>query len=921
MRYHIVSYNRKEVSVMQRVIGIDFGTSTTYMNVKRYNGNKPIEDCFSYMPVVFNYGESSGFVTSIVRENADGTFDFGEKASEQLEGAHIYTETKMLLESPDEAKRAEARRITQAFFKFLYETYAQQAANLGSADDTEETIISYPVKWQPETAQFMLDAARDAGFRNVRGMDEATAAVATVLCHNASSNLLYAGKPGYLMLVDMGAGTTDLVVCRYQADTDGGIKVELVTSWPQNAEEPTFGGREIDAVLEKYVEDYLTKALNPILAPQAHVLAATPGQAKMWKERNVSVSLAANKQVNTCAYIGTYKSMGMLTGDFPAFGRQEFEVMASGGLHDYVRLLEGCLADTAAKDPAFEGMGLDLVILTGGHSAWYFAREIVDGTMEGYLEHPALEMIRGQKNRVANLPNPQTTVSLGLVYSKMPFQLQKAEPKAAPVNTGAQEAPAAESMEWLADLGETLDMVIGNKTLEIVREAVRNDPDFCEHNKRADTAMVEATRAITAWSDDEEILYLNDGHTDNTIGLALTTKGIYRISGPSGKESVTFMNWKEFTDSQRGQVNCYRFQEREMRFSVYNAAQGMARLHSELRGEPWVGYEKNVRYRWDFRRMIPVVQSFIGADQDLNGRNRISRYASSREVWRKVGRHDDYEIFYVADFGKDYKSKAIICSNGLYVNYYQGSMIEYTFGPRNGHIPWGTFLNEDLRSSEFMRKITAQDFGTSSSLLMLQDILRRMAEPGEPAQAAAAPQQQPQSEKPETANAAPQPGMFVEAAEYDTSRCPKCGTPIPNSLSKCPLCGRPRLRELTIPYKLGMVSWYAGETKLGIAKATGSMTILNDRIEYKKNFGNTAAALTPYSAIYSLVKNNMDPKEIFWLRDVAAVKESTYGLNIPSIVVTMRSGQVYTFATALNTQVNQDAVQGAVALIRKLAGC
>ena len=29
---------------MQRVIGIDFGTSTTYMNVKRYNGDKPVED-------------------------------------------------------------------------------------------------------------------------------------------------------------------------------------------------------------------------------------------------------------------------------------------------------------------------------------------------------------------------------------------------------------------------------------------------------------------------------------------------------------------------------------------------------------------------------------------------------------------------------------------------------------------------------------------------------------------------------------------------------------------------------------------------------------------------------------------------------------------------------------------------------------
>lgn len=411
---------------MQRVIGIDYGTSTTYMNVKRYNGGQPVEDKFSYMPVVFNYGESSGFVSSIARENADGTFDFGEKAAEPLEGATVYTEIKMRLESPDESKRTEARRITREFFKFLYATYTQQASSFGSPDDTEETVISYPVKWRKETAEFMLDAARSAGFRNVRGMDEATAAVSTVFCQSSDGkSLIYADKPGYLMLIDMGAGTTDLVICKYAARTGGGIDVELVTNWPQSADEPTFGGREIDAVLEKYVEEYLAKSLNPALAPQAHIIAAAPGQAKMWKERNVSASLAANKPVNTCAYIGTYRTMGMLTGDFPSFDRKGFEETAAQGLRDYVRLLEGCLAEAAKKDEAFADAGVDLVILTGGHSAWYFAREIIDGTMEGWLDHPALTAVRENKYRVVSLPNPQTTVSLGLIYSKLSFKLEK----------------------------------------------------------------------------------------------------------------------------------------------------------------------------------------------------------------------------------------------------------------------------------------------------------------------------------------------------------------------------------------------------------------------------------------------------------------------------------------------------------------
>lgn len=87
--------------------------------------------------------------------------------------------------------------------------------------------------------------------------------------------------------------------------------------------------------------------------------------------------------------------------------------------------MEGCLAEAAKKDEAFADAGVDLVILTGGHSAWYFAREIIDGTMEGWLDHPALTAVPGEQIRVVSLPNPQTTVSLGLVYSKLSFKLEK----------------------------------------------------------------------------------------------------------------------------------------------------------------------------------------------------------------------------------------------------------------------------------------------------------------------------------------------------------------------------------------------------------------------------------------------------------------------------------------------------------------
>ena len=512
---------------MQKVIGIDFGTSTTYMNVKRYNGTEPDGDKFSYMPVVFNYGESSGFVATVVRENADGSFDFGEKASEPLEGSSTHAEIKMRLESSNEAERADARRITKKFFQFLHETYVQQSGNLGSGDDEEETVVSYPVKWREDTAQFMLEAAREAGFRNVRGTDEAEAAVATVLCQSSGGKgLIYRDKPGYLLLIDMGAGTTDLVVCKYRA-ADTGIAIELVTSWPQSADEPTFGGREVDAVLSRHVEEYLAKALSPALHQLAHDMANAPGSAKKWKELTVSTELAAGRRVTTCGYLDAIRSM--LNSPFPAFGREEFENFAGNGLRDYVRLLKGCLAESARRDAVFAANGLDLVILTGGHSAWYFAKEILTGAMEGWLDHPALARVRENPSRVVSLPNPQTTVSLGLVYSKLPYKLERQAPPAENADTNGK----AEGVPEDADASY----------VEMARTFLAGRP--------CDPQMLRFARARLHIPDGEKILYA-EGRTRGNADpgtYAIAESGIY-LQGPFG--AGHHLSWPEFVHAEWG---------------------------------------------------------------------------------------------------------------------------------------------------------------------------------------------------------------------------------------------------------------------------------------------------------------------------------------------------------------------------------
>ena len=745
---------------MYRVIGIDFGTSTTYMNVKRYNGNQPDGDRFSYIPVMFNYGESSGYVATIVRENADGSFDFGEKAAEPLAGSRIYSEIKMRLESDNETERAEAMRITKEFFRFLYATYLQQAANLGSEDDEVETVVSYPVKWQADTSRFMLEAAQEAGFQNVRGMDEAEAAVAAVLCQNSNGKgLIYADKPGYLLLIDMGAGTTDLVVCKYRI-SDGGLAIELVTSWPQNSDEPTFGGREIDAMLSQYVEGYLSQALAPALHQLAHDMANAPGSAKKWKELTVSKQLSANNPVTTCGYLDGIRSM--LSTHFPAFGRAEFEDFAGSGLRDYVRLLEGCLEESCHQDAQFSEVGLDLVILTGGHSAWYFAKEILTGAMAGWLEHPALTRVRENPNRVIGLPNPQTTVSLGLVYSKLPYKLEKPAPQNTPLEKPSLQKTGAE--EFTIEAAKTEDSATdeppkgtpyttqihqthrktnaADRTQAIVRHIIATAPDLKKTNQAENRSLTECLRKSFGIAADDEILYADDyDNGAGQTGAVLTATGIYmRRAGSFQKFTKEYMTWPLFQNSHRegaslfGTSSIYSYYHNGLAsawFSSEHIMRGMDKLYYTLRGETHApalaGSASHGRYRWD-DSLLPLVEQFIQEDPIITRSTELSHYHNWTENTKKWSLRGNPDVYFIRGIGGEGDSIAAITSNGLEIRLWN-FWSDYS-GPT---ILWSEFLNTVLEDrSGTIGKHVWETFQLGESLCSLQQILRETSVASEP---------------------------------------------------------------------------------------------------------------------------------------------------------------------------------------------
>ncbi len=694
---------------MLRVIGIDFGTSTTYMNVKRYRGSEPAEDKFSYMPVVFNYGESSGYVASIVRENADGSFDFGEKASEELEGSRIYTEVKMRLESDDETERREARRITREFFRYLYETYKQQSANLGSPDDSEETVVSYPVKWCRETADFMLEAAGAAGFKNVRGMDEATAAVSTVMCQSSGeTGLMYSYKSGHLLLIDMGAGTTDLVVCRYMPSGNS-VNLVPITNWPRSSDEPTFGGREIDAVLERYVENYITNsAANPMIATMAHDLAAKKGEAKKWKELNVSVNLRKGERVNSCGYISAFRKM--LSRDFPSFDRADFEKLIESGLNDYAALIKGCLDDAAKQDKSFKSV--DLVILTGGHSAWYFAKEMLSGG-DHCIAHPALSYVQEDKNRIIGLTNPQSTVSLGLIYSKLPLNMAKS-----PVREEAKKGPEkkTETKTEKPPIKEQPTRHTGDFVAKISDGFIISDRGYAFVCR-----LISGGLAVG----DTAVLLGKQGviRSARITGLAKGSERVAKLSAVC-EASVLFDGMSR----------------NEAKGALMLTADSSDCIEEGLRilcadnPEP---VKKDIRpivrqyYEWD-DTLLPIARKFILHEPLIKNKNELGNELERVTMMKNFGIPEHEKVFYIHNWGTNiltnYKMGQIICESGFYARYRDG--LKY----KEIYLSWESFVNAEVTKSDMGQVFSFGNTRMALSLMSdsferLQELLRENARP------------------------------------------------------------------------------------------------------------------------------------------------------------------------------------------------
>lgn len=402
-----------------RYIGIDFGTSTSVVRIKDYDENGQIN--LEPPKAVLEPKNNETIIKTLVFVPEDKEFPVvcGNDAMYQNRKGTLYTNFKMLLESENKDNIVFAIYLINEFLKYIRELYVQQKDKFGPCDE-ERTFISFPVKWPDTSMKVMKKLAQDAGFKNVEGVTEPMAAILSVLMEKLpefqAKKLMLPHISSNVLLVDMGAGTTDLVLFRTTLLKDD-ISVEIITTWPPANVDISFGGSEVEAII---CQSVLNQLIPNDEEKRKKRYARMIDGFKAWKETTLSPTLFRNeKLVNPPTCVADYmEAQDMDESEFEAIDRKQFEKIMESYIDQFPSLINGCIEHAKKADNGINSNeDIDFVVVTGGHSQWYFVEEMLLGKMSSNIGSSInLPKLIKDKDRLVHSKYPQETVANGMAY-------------------------------------------------------------------------------------------------------------------------------------------------------------------------------------------------------------------------------------------------------------------------------------------------------------------------------------------------------------------------------------------------------------------------------------------------------------------------------------------------------------------------